>query len=59
MAGRWLWEKGRLFPTGEDTPQGGIISPVLANLTLLLPQWLRRIAFGVLSAAVLALLGLN
>jgi len=27
-------EKGRLFPTNEGTPQGGIASPVLANLTL-------------------------
>jgi RNA-directed DNA polymerase len=27
-------EKGRLFPTREGTPQGGIVSPVLANLTL-------------------------
>lgn len=34
----WLqagyWEKGQLFPTECGTPQGGIISPVLANLTL-------------------------
>jgi RNA-directed DNA polymerase len=34
----WLeagyWEKGRLFPTSEGTPQGGIIPPLLANLTL-------------------------
>lgn len=26
--------KGQLFPTEEGTPQGGIISPTLANLTL-------------------------
>lgn len=27
-------DEGRLFPTDEGTPQGGIISPVLANLVL-------------------------
>jgi RNA-directed DNA polymerase len=35
---RWLEagyiESGRLFPTDAGTPQGGVISPTLANLTL-------------------------
>src|SRR5208283_430962 len=34
----WLqagyWEKDQLFPTTAGTPQGGLISPLLANLAL-------------------------
>jgi RNA-directed DNA polymerase len=35
---KWLkagcWEKGQLFPTSLGTPQGGVISPILANRAL-------------------------
>ena len=38
MLRKWLkagyMEKGQLFPTETGTPQGGIISPVLANMAL-------------------------
>ncbi len=27
-------ENGKLFPTGRGTPQGGIASPILANMVL-------------------------
>ena len=35
---KWLkagfWEKGQLFPTRKGTPQGGVASPILANIAL-------------------------
>jgi len=38
MISKWLksdvWENGRLFPSYEGTPQGGVISPLLANIAL-------------------------
>ena len=38
VLGKWLRagyiEKGKLFPTTEGTPQGGVASPTLANMTL-------------------------
>ena len=38
MLRAWLkagyWEKGQMFPTTAGTPQGGLISPLLANFAL-------------------------
>jgi RNA-directed DNA polymerase len=38
MLKAWLkagyWENDQLFPTNAGTPQGGLISPILANMTL-------------------------
>jgi RNA-directed DNA polymerase len=37
-------EKGKLFPTEQGTPQGGIISPTLANMVLDgLEEWLKSV----------------
>src|SRR3974377_1147833 len=54
MLRKWLksgyMEKNILYPTEEGTPQGGIISPVLANMALdgleqeLYQRYRRRIA---------------
>jgi RNA-directed DNA polymerase len=38
LLAKWLqagyWEKGQLFPTSKGTPQGGLISSLLANFAL-------------------------
>jgi group II intron reverse transcriptase/maturase len=34
--------KGRLFPTGRGTPQGGVVSPVLSNILLTPFDWEMR-----------------
>jgi RNA-directed DNA polymerase len=48
---QWLkagfMENQKLFPTVDGTPQGGIISPTLANMTLDGLENMLDIAFGI------------
>ena len=39
-----IWEEGKILPSKEGTPQGGVISPVLANIYLhyVLDLWFER-----------------